>query len=117
MAKNFQDSDHYQTRTQETARACFIDELKNLQTTIATFDGEEIQRKENLDSRSTSSSSQPITIVREDNSSWLTKPFQSFKVTATSTWSEITSNMFESFLESSYRQFRRGSSQFWLLSS
>ena len=98
MAKNFQEPDHCRKRTLQTARACVIDDLETLKTTIATFDNEETQRKENLTSHPTSSSTQPITIVREDNSSWLTKPFQSFTVTATSTWSEIISNMSKSFL-------------------
>ena len=100
MGKNFTDKKHFKKRTILTARAAFIDDLESLETTIATFDSEQTLRKK---VSATPTSSQPITIVREDNNnSLLAKPFQSFTVTATSTWSEIISNMSESFLKNPF---------------
>ena len=99
MGNNFLDEEFCDKRTLQTARDCFIDDIKELKTLITNFDDAEIQKKEHLARHSNTNRAQPITIVREDSSSWLTKPFQSFTVTATSTWSEIISNLSESFLK------------------
>ena len=93
MGNYFLGKEDCKKRTLLDAREFYIGYLPEIISHIAIFDAAELQQ--NSIRPPAANPAQPITNVREDNSSWLTKPSQAFTVTATSTWSEIISNVSE----------------------